>query len=51
MPSYYEAVGDEPTYELAEGIIKAFIRDLKKVVITCMASLTHQGIYSTLERV
>lgn len=30
MPSYYEAVGDEPTYELAEGIIKAFIRDLKK---------------------
>ena len=30
MPSYYEAVGEEPTYELAEGIIKAFIRDLKK---------------------
>ncbi len=30
MPSYYEAVDEEPTYELAEGIIKAFIRDLKK---------------------
>ena len=30
MPSYYEAVGEEPTYELAEGIIKAFIRDLQK---------------------
>ena len=30
MPSYYEAVGEEPTYELAEGIIKALIRDLKK---------------------
>ena len=30
MPSYYEAVGEEPTYELAEGIIKAFIRDLKE---------------------
>ena len=30
MPSYYEAVGEEPTYELAESIIKAFIRDLKK---------------------
>lgn len=30
MPSYYEVVGEEPTYELAEGIIKAFIRDLKK---------------------
>ena len=29
MPSYYEAVGEEPTYELAEGIIKALIRDLK----------------------
>ena len=29
MPSYYEAVGEEPTYALAEGIIKAFIRDLK----------------------
>ena len=30
MPSYYEAVGSSPTYALAEGIIKAFIRDLKK---------------------
>lgn len=30
MPSYYEAVGEEPTYELAEGIIKAFIRVLKE---------------------
>lgn len=29
MPSYYEAVGEAPTYALAEGIIKAFIRDLK----------------------
>lgn len=29
MPSYYEAVGEEPTYELAEGMIKAFIRELK----------------------
>ena len=30
MPSYYEAVGEEPTCALAEGIIKALIRDLKK---------------------
>ena len=30
MPSYYEAIGEEPTRELAEGIIKALIRDLKK---------------------
>ena len=30
MPSYYEAVGDEPTYELAENIIKATILNLKK---------------------
>ena len=30
MPSYYEAIGEEPTCELAEGIIKALIRDLKK---------------------
>lgn len=30
MPTYYEMVGEEPTYELAEGIIKALIRDLKK---------------------
>lgn len=29
MPSYYEAVGDEPTYALAEGIIKATIYKLK----------------------
>ena len=30
MSSYYEAVGEEPTYTLAEGIIKAFIRELKR---------------------
>ena len=30
MPYYYEVVGEEPTYELAEGIIKALIHDLKK---------------------
>lgn len=30
MPSYYEAVGAEPTCALAEGVIKAIIRDLKK---------------------
>ena len=30
MPSYYEAVGEEPTYALAEGIIKATILNLKK---------------------
>ena len=30
MPSYYEAVGEEPTYALAEGVIKAIINDLKK---------------------
>ena len=30
MPSYYEAVGEEPTYELAEGIIRAYVRTLKK---------------------
>lgn len=30
MPTYYEMVGEDPTYELAEGIIKALIRDLKK---------------------
>ena len=30
MPSYYEAVGEEPTYELAENIIKATILNLKK---------------------
>ena len=32
MPSYYEAVGEEPTYELAEGIIRACVRTLKKDV-------------------
>ena len=32
MPSYYEVVGEEPTYELAEGIIKALIRQLQKDV-------------------
>ena len=30
MPTYYEAVGDEPTYELAENIIRATILKLKK---------------------
>ena len=30
MPTYYEAVGDEPTYELAEIFIKATIQELKK---------------------
>ena len=30
MPSYYEAVGDEPTYDLAENIIRATILKLKK---------------------
>ena len=30
MPTYYEAVGDEPTYELAEDIIRATILNLKK---------------------
>ena len=29
MPSYYEAVGAEPTCALAEGVIKAIINDLK----------------------
>lgn len=29
MPSYYEAVGEEPTYELAEGIIKALTHQLQ----------------------
>lgn len=29
MPSYYEAVGEEPTYELAEDIIKALICQLQ----------------------
>lgn len=32
MPSYYEVVGEEPTYELAEGIIKAIIYNLKHAV-------------------
>lgn len=30
MPTYYEAVGEEPTYELAENIIRATILNLKK---------------------
>ena len=34
MPSYYEAVGDEPTYELAEIFIKATIQELKKDIKT-----------------
>lgn len=32
MPSYYEAVGEEPTYELAEGIIKSVINNLKYAI-------------------
>ena len=32
MPSYYEAVGEEPTYELAESIIRAYVHKLKKDV-------------------
>ena len=32
MPSYYEVVGEEPTYELAESIIRAYVRMLKKDV-------------------
>lgn len=30
MPTYYEAVGEEPTYELAEYTIRATILNLKK---------------------
>ena len=30
MPTYYEAVGEEPTYELAENIIKATIQRIDK---------------------
>ena len=30
MPSYYEAVGEEPTYELAESIIRATIHKFKQ---------------------
>ena len=29
MPSYYEAVGEEPTYELTEALIQVVIRELK----------------------
>lgn len=32
MPSYYDAVGEEPTYELAENIIRAYVHKLKKDV-------------------
>lgn len=32
MPSYYDAVGVEPTYELAESIIKAIIHNLKYAI-------------------
>ena len=32
MPSYYDAVGVEPTYELAESIIKSVINNLKDVI-------------------
>ena len=30
MPSYYEMVGEEPTYELAESIIRATIYEFKQ---------------------
>ena len=30
MPSYYDAVGIEPTYELAENIIKSIIQGIKR---------------------
>ena len=30
MPSYYETVGEEPTYGLAETFIKATVQELKK---------------------
>lgn len=32
MPSYYDAVGVEPTYELAESIIKSVINNLKDAI-------------------
>lgn len=32
MPSLYDSVGVEPTYELAESIIKATIQDLKHAI-------------------
>ena len=32
MSSYYDAVGEEPTYELAESIIRAYVYMLKKDV-------------------
>ena len=32
MPSYHELVGEEPTYELAESIIRAYVHKLKKDV-------------------
>ena len=32
MSSYYDAVGEEPTYELAESIIRAYVHMLKKDV-------------------
>ena len=32
MSSYYDAVGEEPTYELAESIIRAYVYKLKKDV-------------------
>lgn len=32
MSSYYDSVGEEPTYELAESIIRAYVHMLKKGV-------------------
>lgn len=32
MSSYYDAVGEEPTYALAESIIRAYVHKLKKDV-------------------
>ena len=32
MPSYYDSVGEEPTYELAESIIRVYVHRLKRDV-------------------
>ena len=45
MPTYYEAVGEEPTYELAESIIKATIQKLKKD--SSLYDIYHSSIYYT----
>ena len=43
MPSYYDAVGEEPTYELAESIIRAYIHKLKNVIDYLNASPNSTG--------